>query len=89
MNEQMQNAQSNVADLTAFRQMLEQDEGLQSRVQEATNITAVALLAKDCGFSFSEQDVIDFVGSDDVELTDFELELVSAGFVMDIKNSNT
>ncbi len=71
--------------MRAFRKLAGRDEAVETAVRGAVgpdgnaDLAGVVKLGAEHGFQFSETDVISVFSNDNEELSDFELELVSAG----------
>lgn len=71
--------------MQAFRELAGRDEAVETTVRGAVgpdgnaDLASVVKLGAEHGFQFSEADVISVFSNDNEELSDFELELVSAG----------
>ncbi len=71
--------------MRAFRKLAGRDEAVETAVRGAVgpdgnaDLAGVVKLGAEHGFQFSEADVISVFSNDNEELSDFELELVSAG----------
>ena len=63
-------------DLTQFRARLNGDPAIQERVRRGEDPVA---LAQSLGYDVSREDIEAAVRDDSIELTEFELELVSGG----------
>ena len=78
-----------VQSVQSFREKIKEDPELQqlilSSVQTHKFVDAVALGRK-YGFEFSQADVSEVINQDSLELSEFELEVVSAGGVASYQN---
>lgn len=78
-----------VQNVLTFRQKVKDDPDLQRQilgsVQTHKSIDAVALGSK-YGFEFSQADIHEVLNQDSLELSEFELEVVSAGGVASYQN---
>ena len=65
--------------LTALLAKLKDDAGLQEMLKGATDLDAAVAIAKEAGFDMSKVELLEYLDSQTVELTDEELEGVTGG----------
>ena len=65
--------------LKAFLEAVKADAGLQEKLKGAPDLDAAVALAKEAGFDISKADWLKYQAKQTVELSDEELEAVSAG----------
>jgi predicted ribosomally synthesized peptide with nif11-like leader len=69
-----------ISPIEAFRARINADAGLQEQVRNGADLVA---LGKANGFNFSQEELqasIDQINSEDADLNDFELSMMSGGF---------
>jgi predicted ribosomally synthesized peptide with nif11-like leader len=65
-----------------FRQKVNGDASLQEQIRTAESLDVIAI-AKASGFEFTQQELQSVVAENNEELSEFELEMVSGGWMPD------
>ncbi len=79
------------SNITEFREKVAADPAIQLEVRKlmgvagSPDLAGLVELGTKNGCQFSEQEVSDLFANDNDELSDFEMEMVSAGFAVDCK----
>ena len=68
-----------IENVNAFRQLVDGDESLQARILKTAGIEDIVEIATETGCSCTAEEVNQVFGSDDVELSEFEMKVVAGG----------
>ena len=68
-----------IENVNAFRQLVDGDESLQARLLKSESLEDVVEIATEAGCSCTAEEVNQVFGSDDVELSEFEMKVVAGG----------
>ena len=80
--------------LSALLAKLNEDAGLREKLQGAADLDAAVAVAKEAGFDVSKADLLEYQAqqtlelSDDLELSDEDLEKVAGGFSRGVPSQN-
>ncbi|NVJ92292.1 MAG: Nif11 family protein [Methylocystaceae bacterium] len=84
---------SGTANVLEFRKLVASDQALQTEVAKTVgngswDPAALIKLGEANGLSFTSDDIVNILSEEDDELSDFELEMVSAGVVIKQSGNN-
>jgi len=68
-----------IENVNAFRQLVDGDESLQARILKTAGIEDIVEIATETGWSCTAEEVNQVFGSDDVELSEFEMKVAAGG----------
>ena len=68
-----------IENVNAFRRLVDGDESLQARLLKTTGIEDIVEIATEAGCSCTTEEVNQVFGSDDVELSEFEMKVAAGG----------